>query len=238
MAASTVRLKGRREIARGTMAFHLEKPPGFAYRAGQFCELALIQPPETDGEGNSRAFTLASAPHEDDLMVATRMRDTAFKRVLKSLPLGTELLLDGPFGSFTLHGDATIPAVFLAGGIGVTPARSIALQAAHDRLPHRVTLFDSNRTPADAAFLDEFTRARTANPNFMFVATMSEPAGGDWKGETGVITGEMVRKFVTDLNAPIYYLSGPNAMVVAMRTLLEQAGVRDHMIRTEEFSGY
>ena len=133
-----VKLKAREEIAAGTMAFHFEKPEGFVYKAGQFADYTLINPPETDAEGNTRGFSLASAPYEDDLMSATRMRDTAFKRVLKTMPLGTELTLDAPYGSFTLHNNAAIPAVFVTGGIGVTPVRSIVLQAIHDQVAHRI----------------------------------------------------------------------------------------------------
>lgn len=76
-----VKLKSRQEIAAGTMAFHFEKPEGFIYKAGQFGDYTLISPSETDTEGNTRGFSLASAPYEDYLMFATRMRDTAFKRV-------------------------------------------------------------------------------------------------------------------------------------------------------------
>src|ERR671913_578069 len=85
------KLKSRQEIAGGTMAFHFKKPEGFAYKAGQFADYTLINPSETDAEGNTRAFSLASAPYEDDLMVATRMRDTAFKRVLKTWSLARTL---------------------------------------------------------------------------------------------------------------------------------------------------
>src|SRR6476660_6255232 len=163
MAIYKVKLKGGREIASGTMAFHFEKPEGFSYKAGQFGDLTLANPPETDAEGNTRGFSLASAPYEGDLMVATRMRDAAFKRVLKTMEIGTELSLDAPYGSFTLHNNARIPAVFLTGGIGVTPVRSIVLQAAHDNLPHKIVLFDSNRRPEFSAFLDDLTEAQKAN---------------------------------------------------------------------------
>src|SRR5438105_9656974 len=99
----TPTLVSRKEIAEGTMEFHFSKPPGFAVKAGQSIDLTLIDPPETDAEGNTRAFSLASAPQEPELIIATRMRDTAFKRTLKSMPLGTQVKIDGPFGSFTLH---------------------------------------------------------------------------------------------------------------------------------------
>lgn len=234
------KLKGREEIAAGTMAFHFEKPKGFAYQAGQFADYTLINPSETDAEGNTRGFSLASAPYEDDLMLATRMRDTAFKRVLRTMEIGTELKLDAPYGSFTLHNDARIPAVFLTGGIGVTPVRSIVLQATHDRLPHKIFLFDSNRRPEDAAFLDGLTEAQKKNPNFTFVGTMTEmeKSGRKWDGETGFITKAMLLKFIGDLMLPIYYVVGPPAMVTAMRQILTEAGVNDDNIRTEEFTGY
>ena len=83
-SAYTAVLKQREEIAEGTMAFHLEKPTGFEFRPGQAIDLTLINPPETDSEGSSRAFSIASAPYEDELLVVTRMRDTAFKRVLRA----------------------------------------------------------------------------------------------------------------------------------------------------------
>ena len=240
MAMYKVKLKSRREIASGTMAFHFEKPLGFSYTAGQCGEVTLANPPETDAEGNTRTFTLASAPYEGDLMVATRMRDTAFKRVLKTMALGTEVSLNAPDGSLTLHSDARIPAVFLSGGIGVTPVRSIVLQATHDKLPHKIVLFDSNRRPEDSAFLDELAEAQKRNPHFTLVGTMTEMEKSTkaWRGETGYVTQAMLLKSVHDLSLPIFYISGPPAMVAAMRKILDDSGVKDDKIRTEEFSGY
>ena len=233
-------LRRKEEIADGTMAFHFEKPGGFVFKAGQFGDFTLINPVETDAEGNTRGFSLASAPYEDTLMFATRMRDTAFKRVLKIMEAGTEVSLDAPYGSFTLHNNPGIPAVFLTGGIGVTPVRSIVLQAAHDNLPHKIFLFDSNRRPEDAAFLDQLMEARTKNPNYTFVGTMTEmeESRQKWVGETGYITKPMLAKYIGDLTLPIYYIAGPAAMVTAMRNTLNEAGVDDDNIRTEEFSGY
>jgi len=233
-------LRRKEEIADGTMAFHFEKPGGFAFKAGQFGDFTLLNPVETDAEGNTRGFSLASAPYEDTLMFATRMRDTAFKRVLKTMEIGTEVSLDAPYGSFTLHNNPRIPAVFLTGGIGVTPVRSIVLQAAHDSLPHKTLVFDSNRKPEDSAFLNELVEAQQINPNYIFIATMTEmeKSGTKWDGETGYITKAMLEKHVGDLTLPIYYLAGPASMVAAMRKTLKEAGVDDDNMRTEEFSGY
>ncbi len=240
MPIYNVKLKFKREIADGTMMFHFEKPDGFVFKAGQFADCTLINPAETDAEGDTRAFSFASAPFEDDLMLATRMRDTAFKRVLKTMGPGSELTLDAPHGSFTLHNNVNIPAVFLTGGIGVTPVRSIVLQAIHDRVPHRILVFYSNRRPEDAAFLDELMKSHRTNPSYTFVGTMTqmEESSREWHGETGFISKALLLKFIDDLTLPIYYIDGPPAMVNAMRKILSEAGVDDDNIRTEEFSGY
>src|ERR1043165_3207423 len=219
-------LRRKEKVADGTMAFHFEKPGGFVFKAGQFGDFTLINPVETDTEGNTRGFSLASAPHEDTLMFATRMRDTAFKRVLSTMEIGKEVSVDAPYGSFTLHNNLRIPAVFLTGGIGVTPVRSIVLQAAHDNLPHRIFLFDSNRRPEAAAFLGHLMEPQ---------AKKSSPQG---LGKPESITKPMLVKYIGDLTLPIYYIAGPAAMVTAMRKTLNEAAVDDDNIRTEEFSGY
>lgn len=211
--ARTMKLSGREQVAEATMAFHFDKPNGFEFRAGQAMDITLLDPPETDSEGNIRTFSIASPPFEDRLMVATRMRDTAFKRVLKSMPLGTAVKIDGPSGSLTLHKNPSKPAVFLAGGIGITPFLSIVRQAAKDKLPHQLYLFYSNRRPEDAPFLDMLRELQTANPNFRFIPTMTEMGEShrQWKEETGFIDSKMLAKNIPSLSGPIYYIAGPPA---------------------------
>ncbi len=236
----SVQLKDRKEVASGTMAFYFEKPKGLDFKAGQFMELTLIDPPQTDAEGNTRAFTIASALYEADLMIATRMRDTAFKRVLKTLPLGSEVSVDGPFGVLTLHVDAARPAAFLAGGIGITPFRSMVLAATKQNLAHRLFLLYSNRRPEDAAFLDELEALGKQNPRYTLVATMTEMAKSArfWQGSTGYITREMLEKSVGQLTAPVYYIAGPPGLVKGMQKMLSEARVDRASIRAEEFAGY
>ena len=114
------------------------------------------------------------------------MRDTAFKRVLKTVPLGTEFKIEGPGESFTLHNNARIPAVFLTGGIGVIPVRSIVLKAVHDQVARELFVFDSNNRPEDAAFLDELMRPHEKTPHYTFIGTMTgmEKSSREWHGET------------------------------------------------------
>jgi ferredoxin-NADP reductase len=226
--------------ANGSMSFRFEKPSGFEYTAGQFADYTLIDPPETDAEGNIRGFSLSSAPFEPFLMATTRLRDTAFKRVLRDAPIGTELELDAPYGSFTLHNNVKRPAVFLTGGIGVTPARSMTLQSVHDATGHRIVLLYSSAVPSKAVFLSELVRLGQDNENVTVAPTMTrlDGSGESWGGETGHIDAAMLSRYVDDVAAPIYYVCGPGPMVKAMRAVLDSAGVDSDDIRTEEFTGY
>jgi ferredoxin-NADP reductase len=243
MAASTTytsKLKEKEVLAEGTMGFYFAKPAGFQFKPGQYLDITLVDPPETDAEGNIRSLSIASSPEDEHLLVATRMRDTAFKRVLRMAPFGTEVRLEGPMGSFTLHNNSAKPAVFLAGGIGITPFSSIVRHAARAKLPHQLHLFYSNRRPEDAAFMAVLQELEKENPNFKFIPSMSEmnKSAQAWNGETGFINREMLVRHLPNLQGPIYYIAGPPAMVAAMRQMLSAAGVDEDDVRTEEFAGY
>ncbi len=233
-----IKLTKKTDIGEGTMAFRFEKPESLEFRAGQFCDLTLLEPTETDAEGNIRGFSLVNAPFEDEIIIATRMRNTAFKRVLKDLPVGTEVEFDGPYGDFTLHKNQTIPAVFLIGGIGVTPVLSMIAQATHDQTDHKITLLHSSRSPKDLPFIAEFTKLAVDNLNFTYVMVASDDSDEGWPGERGRIDQTMVKKYVEDISVPKYYLSGPEVMVKAMRSLVIELDADEDNIRSEEFSGY
>lgn len=232
-------LRGRDLVADQTMSFTFEKPSGWTYGAGQFIDVTLLDPPETDAEGDTRGFSISSAPSEDGITITTRLRDTAFKRVLRSMPLGTAVRIEGPFGDLRLHEGAR-PAVILTGGIGITPFRSILTETIRTGvLPYPVVLLYANRRPKDAAFLDELRTLAKADPNLTLVATMSDlEPGAPWPGERGRINSAMLQRHLGGLANPIFYLTGPPAMVRGLRTLLSESGVERTDITTEEFTGY
>ena len=234
------KLLSRHEVAERTMAFRFEKPSNWTSKAGQALDMTLLKPSETDAEGNTRTFSIASGPQEETLMVATRMRDTAFKRVLNTMPLGSAVKIEGPFGDLTLHNNVKRTAVFLAGGIGITPFRSIVFRAAKEKLPHRIFLFYSNRRPEDAPFLDELQALEKENPNYKLVASMTDMAKShqSWNGEVGQIDKEMLGRYLQDAVSPIYYIAGPPEMVKGLHTMIHEAGVDDDDVRAEEFAGY
>ena len=235
-----LQLRNKAEVAEGTLAFSLEKPADFSFKAGQTADLTLVDPPETDAEGNTRTFSIASAPWESELLFATRLRDSAFKRCLRDMKPGTRIKLDGPMGSFNLHKNASKPAVFLAGGIGITPFQSMAREAARQKDPHQIYLFYSNRRPEDAAFFAELDALRQQNPNFHFIGTMveMEKSKQSWSGERGFIHAAMLKRHLPELAGPIYYAAGPPTMVAAMKEMLVKAGVDEDDVRSEDFPGY
>ena len=230
----------RETVALQTMSFRFAKPADWSYRAGQFVDITLLDPPETDAEGNTRGFSISSAPNENVIMITTRLRDTAFKRVLQQVTPGTEVKIEGPFGDLRLH-HAARPAVLVAGGIGITPFRSILVETiGGGSLPYRVVLFHANRRPEDAAFAHELRALERAGPTLTFVPTMTAMAGSSlaWDGERGHIDAAMLGRHLDGVRNPIFYIAGPAGMVQASRTMLVASGVDEDDIRTEEFTGY
>jgi len=231
----------RREVARGTMSFAFDlEGRSFPFRPGQFIYVTQPAPLYHDEKGNRRHFSIASSPRERRLLIATRMRGSAFKHSLAEVPLGTRLEIRGPAGSFTLHANIRKPAILIAGGIGITPFRSMVKDATEQQLPYRLTLIYSNRAPEDAPFLDEFEGWAMENRHFRFVPTMTEPesTGTTWRGRTGRVDTAFLREVLAEAGGAVCYVAGPPDMARGIVQALRAAGTDDEAIRTEEFTGY
>ncbi|MEK7170890.1 MAG: FAD-dependent oxidoreductase [Patescibacteria group bacterium] len=232
-------LTARREIAEGTMEFTFDTGNiDYQFKAGQHTDFTLIDPPYTDAEGNIRTFSFVNKPGEKKLVIATRMRDKAFKNSLKEVPFGTKVQIKEPMGRFTLHNDVSKPAVFLIGGIGITPVMSILGQWQTTNEKRDVLLFYANKNQVTTAYYEELATMAKANPNFHFILALTDQVPTDWQGETGRINEAMVRKYLTDPAQAIFYASGPAVMVSAMVKLAESLGVPEEQIKTEDFDGY
>jgi ferredoxin-NADP reductase len=166
------------------------------------------------------------------------MRRSAFKNSLRALPVGSKLSVSSAIGSFSLHTDSPKPAVFLVGGIGITPVLSILAHAAERALPHQIYVFYSNRDARKVAFLDELQRWEKTNPAFTFIPTVTTPNGSVWPFEHGRIDAQMLTRYIAEVHKPVYYVCGPPEMVTAMQKLLYSLGVNEDNIRSEEFGGY
>jgi len=231
----------RREVAQGTMsfAFGLEGR-AFPFAPGQYNTVTIPDPLYEDEEGNVRSFSIASSPSDPFILIATRMRGSAFKRTLAEVPLGTRVTFSGPRGSFTLPDHPTEPVVLIAGGIGITPFRSMIKHATEHHLPVDLTLIYSNRTPEDGPFLDDLDRWERENRRFRFVPTMTTPEAAQqpWTGRAGYVDAAFLRQTLDGLDHSLFYMAGPPGMVKGVRQALAAAGVADDRIKTEEFSGY
>jgi len=232
-------IKEKREVASGTL-FVLFDLLGeeLDFQAGQYFWLTLLDPPYNDEKGPRRHISVATSPNERGVLgLATRLRDTAFKRSLAALPVGTEVDVEQPKGDFVLPAETDLPYVFIAGGIGITVFRSMLRYIAEEDLPHRVTLVYSNRDRESTAFLHEVTELADARDNIDLVLTMTEDDG--WDGESRFVGPELLGDHLKgDLSGYRYLLAGPPAMVEAVTEQLREAGIPEDNIRPERFSGY
>ncbi len=236
-----VTLVRREEIASATWAFTLGLAgKEFPFRAGQTIDLTFPDPPYRDASGNRRTFSLAGVSGRDHLLVATRVRGSAFKRSLVEAPEGTALEIEGPFGSFTLPQRAT-SVIMLAGGIGVTPFRAIVEDALARGLEHSLLLIHSNRTPEEAPFLEELQGWSRGNQHFVYRPTMTRPVRSTeaWTGERRRVGPELLADLLpADRNTSLYYVAGPERFVKGAIDALAAVDVDEDRIRFEEFPGY
>ena len=216
------------------------------YKAGQYSVVDLGT--KEDPEGPVRSFTIASSPTEKDfILISTRMRDTLFKKKLASLDLGTLVKITAPMGKFVLPDDhSSKSVVFLSGGIGVTPFRSMVKYATDKQLPLKITVFDSNRDQGNILYKKEFDEGVSENKNLKIIYTIADerqesssiPNEG---GERGFINKAMLVKYLTtdELDNSIYYICGPPGMLKAMQKLLQDdLHIPKERIKIEEFTGY
>ncbi|HSA75263.1 MAG TPA: Rieske 2Fe-2S domain-containing protein [Candidatus Nitrosocosmicus sp.] len=218
------------------------------YTAGQFAFFD-IGGVNNDPKGPIRHFTISSSPTEDFIMFTTRIRESPYKKRLSALEEGAKVRVRGPEGQFVLHDDYSKPAVFLSGGIGVTPFRSMIKYVTDKLLPLKIVMFDSNKDPDNILFKKEFDGWIALNKNLKIIYTISEVKQNEqqsivnngWKGEYGRINKAMISKYLdgTLLNNSIFYICGPPGMLKAMQSLLqEELKISSERIKVEEFTGY
>jgi ferredoxin-NADP reductase len=233
------RIKEKRDVAKGTLMVVFDLlGEEVDFRPGQYFWVTLLDPPYDDEKGPKRHISVVTSPTERGVLgLATRIRDSAFKRSLAELPEGAEVEVEQPKGSFVLPEETDRLYVFIAGGIGITVFRSMLRYIADKGLPHRVTLVYSNRDRESTAFYDELRELEAANPNLEVVFTMTEDPG--WEGETRRIDADMLRDHLgEELDSYTYLVAGPPAMVDGVAEALQGAGIPEDQVRPARFSGY
>jgi ferredoxin-NADP reductase len=226
----------KREVAKGTLlvTFAVDDYP--EYRPGAYFWVELPDRGHTDEKGLRRHISLVTSPTEAVVGLATRLRDSAFKRTLAELEVGDEVEVEEPKGSFLLPEETDRDYVFVAGGIGITVFRSMLRYIRDARSGHRVTLVYSNRDSESAAFLDELTELERELPDLKLVLTMTDEDG--WAGETRRIDAAMLRDHLGDLDRYRFLVAGPPAMTEAVVAALAGAGVLEERVQADKFSGY
>ena len=233
----TLTLKSKSEVADQTVAFVFEKPQDFMFHAGQYVVMTLPELTFPDNRRGIRSFSIASAPYEDTLTFAMRITDSGFKKTLNALPIGGTVTVTQAIGHFVL--DETVrPVVFLIGGIGITPARSILRQAVYDNNKRPFFLFYSNRHPEDASFASELQEFPTLNYRCIDTLTNQEAADRcDWQEERGYICESMLQKYLTNVTDPMYYIVGSPTFAKAMIDMLTTMKVNKESIKQDPFTG-
>ncbi len=232
-------IKEKHEVAKGTLLVTFDLGGAdVEFRPGQYFFVTLLDPPYEDEKGPRRHITAVTSPNERGVLgLATRLRDTAFKKSLAELPVGAPVEVEPPKGKFVLPEDTSRAYVFVAGGIGITVFRSMLRYIDEERLPYRITLLYSNRNRAETAFLEELEQYERAHDGFHLVLTMTDDP--DWPGEKRRIDAQFFRDHLgDDLNAFTYLVAGPPPMVKAMEAALAEAGVADDNVVAERYSGY
>ncbi len=231
----------KEKVSKDAYSFYFDrKSSDFIFLPGQYIRMTLpIENP--DERGKSRFFSVSSSPLEKDyLTVTTRIIQSSFKKSLAELVPGTQVKFFGPTGQFIFYEEEIIQHVFLAGGIGITPFRSMITYAAAKRFNTSITLFASFSTVEDMIFYNELTEIATNNPNIKIVYTITHPENlqTSWQGETGRISENLIKRYITDPLQSLCYIAGPPIMVLGMETMVKEMGIAQEKIKKENFIGY
>jgi ferredoxin-NADP reductase len=237
--AMRAKVKEKREVAKGTLMVTFDLGDREVdFRPGQYFFVTLLDPPYEDDKGPRRHITVVTSPNDrNTLGLATRLRDSAFKKSLQELEVGDEVEVEPPKGKFMLPEDTSRPLVFLAGGIGITVFWSMLQYIEEKSLPYRVTLIYSNRSREETAFFDELQAYEQRNPNLRLILTMTQDPG--WDGESRKIDAQFIRDHLgDDLNEYTFMAAGPPDMVEAMKEALAEVGVAEENVLAQGYSGY
>lgn len=237
-----VKLIEKRDEAKGTKSFFWQPETEVKWTAGQYYYFTIPVMKYPDPRGNTRHFTISASPTEGPILrLTTRIREeSGYKKTLDELPIGSVIDGEGPNGTFILDEKSTGSNVFIAGGIGITPFRSIIKNEIDKNLQMPIHLIYSNSIPEEIVFKEEFTEWPKTHPFLKVDMTISHPEQSQepWSGLTGRIDDVMIKKLVYDTENPTWWVCGPPAMIDAMEAVLGKMGITSDHIRSEKFTGY
>lgn len=231
------KIKQKKVIAKGTLLVEFELVnEEIDFQPGQFFFVTLPKLFYPDERGDRRHFTIINSPKQKNtLSFATRLRDSGFKKTLEKLPLETVVEVGPIRGSFVLPKDQA-NLVFIAGGIGITPYIAMLKYISDFNLNYKITLLYSNSDEESTAFLEELKKLENSLANFKLVLTMTQQ--DSWPAEKGRIDSQLVKKYLSDYENKLFFVSGPPAMVEATKKELLSLGIKEENLKSENFTGY
>jgi ferredoxin-NADP reductase len=211
------------------------------FEAGQYLEWTLERKSSAkpDSRGNRRTFTIASSPTEDTIQVGVKYYEpsSSFKKGLKNLKVGEIIFAGQLAGNFVLPQDTSKKLVFIAGGIGITPFRSMLKYALDTEEKRDIVLFYTVFHSDEIAYKDVLKQASDAGIRVIPIVT-SPDKDPTWKGKTGLLNQTVIAEEVPDFAERTFYLSGPQALIENYQSMLRHMGVHRMSIETDYFSGY
>lgn len=237
---AVLKLREIKKIAADTYEFVFDGPvPSF--KPGQYAEWTLSAD-KSDSRGNRRYFTLSSSPTESDIRLGVKFYSgpSTFKQYLAAFKNGETVLAGSIAGDFTLPRDKKRKLVFIAGGIGVTPFRSMVKFLVDNKERRDVVLFYSNKTQPEIAYKDIFDSAQASDIGFRAVYTLTDSTKlpSTWSGNTGLVDAALIAREVPDYKERTFYVSGPRSMVTSFQRTLRDMGVSRRRIKVDYFPGF
>lgn len=221
------------EIVPGVRHITLSGGPtkAMCYQPGQCVFIKFLSKRVT---GEWHPFTISSSPSDPAVTLSIKASGD-WTSTLGQLQPGDQALLDGPYGRFSyMHQSAKPDLVYIAGGIGITPLRSMLRHCVATTPTRPQYLFYANRTQTDIAFRDEFDQLVKTQPAIQVIHVLS--ADKNWVGEKGYVTGEVIKKYIADPTRFDYYICGPKPMMRSVQTELARLGVSKKQMHSEQFA--
>ena len=227
-ASYEVQLLGAVPCGDDLLTCRFSRPENYTFRAGQWFRLTLVTP---QGE-ITKTFSHCSSPHDPDLEMTTRLSGSPFKDALKVLVPGDRVRITGPGGQLNIPGDID-RFCFLAGGVGITPVRSLLRDARHTgRAFADALLLYANRDESCVPFAEEFLLMGGMGVRMVLCF---EHASESWAGERGFVTAGTVRRHIDLLDGRAFVVAGPPVMVTAMEGVLDELGISEGLRIVERF---
>lgn len=231
-------LKQKVQLSRDTYDFIFSKP-NFSFTPGQYMEWTLGHE-KTDDRGNRRYFTLASSPTENNVRIGVKFypESSSYKKGLFNLPIGAKIVAGQLSGDFTLPKDKNKKLVFVAGGIGITPFRSIIKYLLDTNQKRDIVMIYSNKEEQEIAYSTLFDKAKIIGLKIYYTLTNLNKIPQGWQGLQGHVSADQIRQIIPDYMERIFYLSGPHAMVKGFEKELSEMGVNKKKIKVDYFPGF